>query len=506
MILSLHVREDDECAAHSDDLQLARSRMQALDKLQTLLQGVLAGEAGVWLRRALASLPLRRGAHCAAFENLLGNAAASCRSLDAEGVTEEPVARQVVRLVCEEHARGVAQLLGRDGSLLRRFFHGNHTRIMGWFASFAGGEHSEHQLGARALARFAFVHRETCWDQLEWQGSHSQAPATVAAKPHYFRELDVVRTVENFIACVPAFWTSDELWDEVLRDGSLISLDVDFFVKELLWRMFNDNSFESWQLVRDFVANESFSLLCSRILHLVKDRELLMFVNDLADNRDGIGEVRGKNGSTSRTWLELAVLEGVRWDSLDDLSVGIACSSNCRQLCRLMEDDDCKEQAELVKQVLGGLKQDCEGSVHGHWALRRELMNLQESMAWKWLALEAWLLYCQLEAQEELALQKLLTEIGIICKTQNSEEPYREPYDKRRRKRITSGGARKRKKSPPLLEIDYEASSTFEKLATWKLSIDDFTLVWTKEDVADYLTTRTLESWLRLTGLVRGRA
>ena len=37
------------------------------------------------------------------------------------------------------------------------------------------------------------------WHHLEWQGRHSQAPVAVAARTHYFCELDVGRTVDNLV-------------------------------------------------------------------------------------------------------------------------------------------------------------------------------------------------------------------------------------------------------------------------------------------------------------------
>ena len=50
----------------------------------------------------------------------------------------------------------------------------------------------EHLFGAKALSRYALLHRDKCWEELEWAGSHPQAPGMVATKPHYFAELDVV--------------------------------------------------------------------------------------------------------------------------------------------------------------------------------------------------------------------------------------------------------------------------------------------------------------------------
>ncbi len=53
------------------------------------------------------------------------------------------------------------------------------------------------QYGAGALARFALLHRDTAWQLLEWRGRHPQTPVVVSSKPHYLRELDVVRTSQT---------------------------------------------------------------------------------------------------------------------------------------------------------------------------------------------------------------------------------------------------------------------------------------------------------------------
>jgi hypothetical protein len=55
--------------------------------------------------------------------------------------------------------------------------------------------------GAGALARYALLSRDSAWKYLEWQGRHSQTPVVVTAKPHYFRELDVVRHLDGPEVC-----------------------------------------------------------------------------------------------------------------------------------------------------------------------------------------------------------------------------------------------------------------------------------------------------------------
>ncbi|CAI5961461.1 unnamed protein product [Closterium sp. NIES-64] len=93
-----------------------------------------------------------------------------------------------------------------------------------------------HRFGAQALAEFAFAHREDHWHRLVWAGKHAQTPVTVAARPHYFCELDISGTMKNFLREVPEFWSSHEL-RKTLQDGALLSLDISFFVEELMRRL-----------------------------------------------------------------------------------------------------------------------------------------------------------------------------------------------------------------------------------------------------------------------------
>lgn len=96
-------------------------------------------------------------------------------------------------------------------------------RILQWFSTFSIAGDSAHGKGAKALAQFAFVNRDICWEELEWNGKHGQSPAVVATKPHYFLDLDVERTVENFLENVPEFWSSEE-FAESLKDGEILSV------------------------------------------------------------------------------------------------------------------------------------------------------------------------------------------------------------------------------------------------------------------------------------------
>lgn len=68
------------------------------------------------------------------------------------------------------------------------------------------------------------------WQLLEWEGKHPQAPVAVAAKTHYFCELDVLRSVQNLLQEDEAFWRSQEFRDSV-ETGDILGIDYRFFCK-----------------------------------------------------------------------------------------------------------------------------------------------------------------------------------------------------------------------------------------------------------------------------------
>lgn len=66
------------------------------------------------------------------------------------------------------------------------------------------------------------------WDLLSWQGKHAQAPVAVAAKPHYFSELDVKKTMRNILRQCPEFFASEQFLSCV-GDGTITALDQAYF-------------------------------------------------------------------------------------------------------------------------------------------------------------------------------------------------------------------------------------------------------------------------------------
>ena len=76
------------------------------------------------------------------------------------------------------------------------------------------------------------------WELLVWQGKHAQAPVAVAAKPHYFSELDVNKTMRNILKHCPEFFASEQFLSSV-GDGTVTALDRAYFCQVWLCSVSN---------------------------------------------------------------------------------------------------------------------------------------------------------------------------------------------------------------------------------------------------------------------------
>jgi hypothetical protein len=380
-----------------------------------------------------------------------------------------------------------------------------------WFQNFAGVGGSDHQLGARALARYAFMHRETYWNELVWKGDRSQAPATVASKPHYFSELNVGETIENFLENVPSFWQSEELRDS-LEDGQFIALEVDYFVQELLARMGTDGLSS---ILRGYIAAESFTVLCQRVLPIVTDTQFLEFINglavgiyelkkDKARHRDRRDEEKDKDilGKFKETpWLEIVLSAVVEWRTLNDAVVCNACARNGRELCRLMQGEEHEDEARLLNSLVADRNVYSEDE---HWAVREEYLVLPKWEAVKWLTLDAWLLFYFLskntiapEALETLMTENMIgflrtsaqptEDIELLIDARGARSHKERRKSKKRHRHKLKGMSRKRKNRKEDADSESGSDVPFEtddinrqSTVSWRLSVDNYVITWTK--------------------------
>ena len=270
---------------------------------------------------------------------------------------------------------------------------GNPKRIMQWFGHFAVTGESTHKEGAKALSQFAFVNRDMCWEELEWKGKHGQSPAVVATKPHYFRDLDVLQTVENFLEYVPDFWSSDELANSI-KDGEILQIDAEYFVDQFLYLMYEENSKDAWHVVEDFLMDEQFSSLCQHLLIHLDEQRLLDFLKSLGKLINPTKQC--KELAFPCCWLEVLLSGHCDYISLDDLILLNCVIAKGRQLWRLMKDEEQHEEWGQMEEFLKDVNHLTDAD---HFALMNELVGTELPDALKWIGIQSWVIFCDLSKE-----------------------------------------------------------------------------------------------------------
>ncbi|CAD6228728.1 unnamed protein product [Miscanthus lutarioriparius] len=303
------------------------------------------------------------------------------------------VAARLLRMIFDKKPKMVGSILARKGHILEEFFRGNPKRIMQWFGHFAVTGESTHKKGAKALSQFAFVNRDMCWEELEWKGKHGQSPAVVATKPHYFRDLDVLQTVENFLEYVPDFWSSDELANSI-KDGEILQIDAEYFVDQFLYLMYEENSKDAWHVVEDFLMDEQFSSLCQHLLIHLDEQRLLDFLKSLGKLINPTKQC--KELAFPCCWLEVLLSGHCDYISLDDLILLNCVIAKGRQLWRLMKDEEQHEEWGQMEELLKGVNHLTDAD---HFAIMKELVGTELPDALKWIGIQSWVIFCDLSKE-----------------------------------------------------------------------------------------------------------
>lgn len=368
---------------------------------------------------------------------------------------------------------------------------------MQWFDNFAAAGESGHKRGARAISQFAFVNRDICWEELEWKGKHGQSPAVVATKLHYFHDLDVLRTVENFLEYVPDFWSSDELADSV-KDGEILQIDTRYFVNQFVQLMYEEKSEDVWDVIEEFLTEEQFSSLSQHLLILLDERSLLVFLKSLGSYIRPNSQC--KEFKFPCCWLEILLSNSNFSASLDDVLLLNAVVAKGRQLLRLISDEEHEEERENVEKVL---RSSMTFSEAAHRAFMKECEEMKRLEAIKYIGLQSWILYYQLSKDcetskscESLFVEnrigfRVVDDFSLVSSDRPSngcdlcsddEDLGRKGHKKRKRDK-----KRRRKKcnhDESSLDhlMDFENSngsrSSQSGARSWRLSTDDFSCVW----------------------------
>ncbi|GFZ20036.1 hypothetical protein Acr_28g0007410 [Actinidia rufa] len=324
LFLSEPTRSDD-----GDD-ESVKQQISLLNKLESMIWSLLVScgarsEARLWL--------------CNSLSNIRSVTPRHQRELFVKILRSKSLKRaltdQVLRMIFEKHPRKAGSILAKRSHRLENFFKGNPRRILQWFSNFSSSGDLGHRRGAKALSHFAFVNRDICWEELEWKGKHGQSPAMVATKPHYFLDLDVQQTVENFLENVPEFWSSDE-FAASLEDGEILFIDTKFFVDLFVDLMFTEDSKEVWEVVNEFLMEESFSSLCHHLLIILEERDFCFFLESLQKVLNS--RIESVDFGNPSYWLEIILSKCGDSVPINQLFLINAVICQGRQLLRLVRE------------------------------------------------------------------------------------------------------------------------------------------------------------------------
>lgn len=123
------------------------------------------------------------------------------------------------------------------------------------------------------------------WHLLVWVGRHPQAPVTVAAKPHYFCELNVPATIDNLLEHCPGFWTSPE-FEKCVTSGDVLALDPEHFLNVLLSLLHKSGRARdrARRHARAFLDSLPWDHACRTLLHAMDEAQLLQFDAQLSQS------------------------------------------------------------------------------------------------------------------------------------------------------------------------------------------------------------------------------
>lgn len=484
----------------------AQKNISLLQELESIIWSVIMSggrsEARLWLCTTISCIrSITPHNQCELFVNLL-------RSKPKKKF----VAARLVQMIFEKRPQKAGPIIAKKSFMLEKFFEGNPQRILQWFSNFSVAGEAGHRKGARALSQFAFLNRDICWEELEWKGKHGQSPAMVATKPHYFLDLDVLRTVENFLENVPDFWSSDE-FAESLKDGEILLIDKKFFVDQFVRLMYEENSEDVWEMIDEFLIESQFSILSQHLLILLDEHELCAFLISLCKFLPT--RLNCLDVSSQSYWLEIVLLTCNDHASIDELLLLTAVSNKGRQLLRLIHDDEhVEEKGKIEGLLLDCAKDSCDTD---HWALMKRCLKMKKTEAIKFLGLQSWALHYILsrECTTRESCESMFAKNGISFQRSDSyslvqiDRNWSDVDDggsirHRRKKKMKTSKKRKKydhddSSGDELWKV--ERSSGWQDLksggGSWLLSTDGYSCSWSSADLPEHISMHCFSTWMK---------
>lgn len=508
LFLSKPVWDNDE---NADSAEL---RIGLFNELEKIIWAIMTSEgrseARLWLCEAISSLrSIASHEQHDLFMNLLKS-----RPLNRD------LAVQVLQLIFERRPHKLGLILAKRSHKLEKFFEGHPWRILQWFSTFSVVGDSAHGKGAKSLSQFAFVNRDICWEELEWRGKHGQSPAVVATKPHYFLDLDVQRTMENFLENIPEFWSSKE-FAESLKDGEILSIDKKFFIDFFVNLMYKDNLKEVWEVISEFLMDESFFYLCQHLLIILDERDLhtlLQMLHNFLSRRKEL-----VNFVNTSYWLEIIICKSGDQVSIDQLFLLNALFNKGRQLLRLVNVDENQEEKVKINELVLKIWTNTVDA-NSLSPITKDNFKSKTLEMVKWLGLLSWSLLYRLsnECHTSESWKAVFTSNkigfrrsdvhGLLEHDGSSEESQLEyggrvaARDKNKKRRKNR---KKRKRSldyddlqdDGLLEVDGsdDKFSLHFSSRSWLLSTDGYSSSWSLADLPEHLSKHCLREWMKQT-------
>ncbi|CAH9114332.1 unnamed protein product [Cuscuta epithymum] len=487
------------------DNNLVDQTKSHLKELESVLWSLISSghlsEARLWLCNSLADISSVTPLHQQELFLAL---------LRSKKVKQQRLAAQILQLIFDKHPHIAGPIISKKSYLLEDFFKGNSKHILQWFSNF-GGSVGMHGKGAKALSQFAFVNRDICWEELEWRGKHGKSPAMVATNPHYFLDLDVERTVENFLEYVPEFWSSVD-FSESLKDGAILSIDKNFFIEMFLDLMYKDNMKDVWEIIDSFLKGESFSTLCHHLLVALEEEELAVLLDLIPRYLNPCVETVKCDKPSS--WLEMMLSKCHGNNSIDQLLLLNAITIQSRQLLLLVREEAGEEEKEKIKNIAS---QICTLENIGFDTILKECAKRKSLEMMKLLGLQAWAMHYQLlEAYQTIdsweslfacnrigfrkcGRYSLLNHDEILAESESDGDLRSSSRTKRKRSR-THQKKKKRWNFDPKEIVDFE-EDVFDVLqnkdCNWLLSTDGYSFTWSSVDLPGHLSNYCFCTWLK---------
>ena len=245
------------------------------------------------------------------------------------------------------------------------------------------------------MSQFAFKYRDICWEELEWKGKHGQSPAMVATKPHYFLDLDIQRTVENFIENVPEFWSSTEFAESV-KDGDIFFIDRSFFVHYFINLMYKEDLGDVWEIIDEFLTEQPFSSLCQHLLITLEEQDLRYFLELLRKSLSLGVEFQHFNNITDL--FVVVLLKCGATGSIDQILLLNAVTTQCRQLLRLLRDEEALEPQAKINGIVSKISA-IPSNANSLTPIFKNTCEMTTVEAIKCLGLQSWVLYYRLSQE-----------------------------------------------------------------------------------------------------------